>query len=147
MIAKLLTPLTLKIGAGLIIALLSWITVREVQMHFLHIKLDAAVTVNEQLERERDAANANVKTASEQHDITKRSLIRARDALKVCTDARDKMDEDNRKALASAAAKQRDTDQTLKRIAADYQRAMRDPACLICGNRPVCPALVGKTPA
>lgn len=143
MIEKLITPLVFKIGGAVILILLAALGVQSVRLYAAHATVKSVMAENKTLTDSLSAQTANVTTANEQHGITKRSLERTLDELLVCQGDKRQIEADTALALKSASSKQSDTEKALAKIARDYQRAMRDPACLICGNRPVCPALLG----
>ena len=134
------------VSAGLLAALLISNGVWWVRSAALDAQLTATAAAKETAEASVATLKKNANTDMLQHDITRGSLTLVQEALNACQTAKQVQQEQNDAARVAAAARQRDTDRTLAKITADFQAALRDPACLICGNQPVCPRLLGESP-
>lgn len=105
-------------------------------------KATAAATRVADLEAQLRVSKDNVALANTEHAITKASLLDVRGALAACSAARAVNDQQNRAASARVSAALADAEATLADITADFAAALRDPACTVCLNQPICPTLV-----
>lgn len=89
-----------------------------------------------------DTADSNLAQASIQHGTTRASLTMVREQLDVCQSAKQVIAKQNREATDRIARELADADKALAQITDNFAAALRDPACTICMNQPICPRLV-----
>jgi hypothetical protein len=95
---------------------------------------EAAATV---AKGERDTLQASLSNLTKATNLQGESLAKVRGALEQCQARKQAQQQ-----AGMMAVQRLDADATLADIVGRYEAAMRDPDCLICASRPVCPALV-----
>jgi hypothetical protein len=124
------------IGNGLLLAALAasnWAW--SVKADGLEQKLETAST-------QKQTVDGNLTTEKLQHNVTRVSLDMVEKELLVCLGAKAGMHAGNDAAARAAAAELANTQAKLQETSSKLKLAMRDPACGVCLNAPVCRMLV-----
>jgi hypothetical protein len=100
---------------------------------------EAAATV---AKGERDTLQASLSNLTKATNLQGESLAKVRGALEQCQARKQAQQQAGMMAVQRLDAELADANATLADIVGRYEAAMRDPDCLICASRPVCPALV-----
>jgi hypothetical protein len=87
------------------------------------------------------ALRSNVAAEKAAHETTFESLNRTLAELAACTEARARIADAGRDAEERLSAELQDTQAALAMLAERTARAARDPACAVCIDAPICPAL------